>query len=310
MKNNNFLSTIGHTPLIKLATDTAPAIFAKLEMMNPTLSIKDRIVEYMINAAEKRGVLKKGATIIEASSGNTGASLAMMGALKNYPVIITTTTKTSSEKIAMMKLYGATVHICDADLTEESPNHYITLAKQLASTMPNAYFLNQYNNSDNPDAHYHTTGPEIWMQTEGQIDYLVATGSTGGTISGAGRFLKEKNKNIKVILADPVGSCYFSYFKAGKINQSEVKPYQVEGAGKNQLCRCMDFSQIDDVIAFTDQQAFETVNKLALKEGIFAGGSSGGALFVAKVLAANQKNPANIVVILPDSGIKYSYLLR
>lgn len=285
-------------------------MLAKCEMNNPTLSIKDRMVLYMLNKAEKNNEIKKGATLIEASSGNTGCALAMIGAAKGYSVIITTTTKTSAEKIAMMKSYGAIIHICDATLDEDNPDHYISLAKKLSSTLPNAYFLNQYNNIANREAHYHTTGPEIWHQTQGKIDYFVASGSSGGTISGVGRYLKEKNPAIKIILADPIGSCYYSYFKTGKINSTEIKSYKVEGAGKNKLCACMDFSVIDDVIQFSDKEAFETVKQLKASDNIFAGGSAGGALFVAGQLTDDEKNPANIVVILPDSGLKYSYLLR
>lgn len=279
-------------------------------MVNPTLSIKDRMVSYMLNKAESNGEIKPGTTLIEASSGNTGCSLAMIGATRGYPVIITTTTKTSAEKITMIKSYGATVHVCDPALNEDNSDHYITLAKTLKKTLPNSYFLNQYNNIANREAHYHTTGPEIWNQTHGNIDYLVAAGSSGGTISGVGRYLKEKNPAINIILADPVGSCYYSYFKTGKINETEIKSYQVEGAGKDKLCACMDFSVIDDVIQFTDDQAFESVKALFLSDNIFSGGSSGGALFVAKQLGEYIKKPATIVVILPDSGLKYTHLLR
>lgn len=303
---STILSLIGNTPLIQLKIAPPHRLFAKLEMYNPTLSIKDRMVDYMIKKAEKQGLLKNNNVIVEATSGNTGAAVALIALQKGYSAVLTTPSKTSAEKIAMMRLYGATVHVCDATAKEEDENHYVTLAKHLANTIPNAYFLDQYNNCANRESHYYSTGPEIWEQTAGKIDYFVAAGSSGGTISGVGRYLKEKNPHIKIILADPVGSGYFSYFKTGKINEKDIKPYRVEGAGKNKINAGIDFSVIDDVMQFTDEQAFCAVKELVSTDGIFAGGSSGGALHIAKELMKQLKNPTNIVTILPDSGMKYS----
>ena len=303
----SILELIGNTPLLKLNhfsdPNTGSNIFAKLEMFNPTLSIKDRIVLHMIEEAEKKGVLKPHATIVEASSGNTGTSLAMIGSIKGYRVIITTPAKTSDEKIALMRAYGADVRICP-NVRHHHPEYYITQANAIVATIPGALMLNQYNNLENTRAHYLSTAQEIWAQTDGKIDYLVACASTGGTISGVGQFLKEKNPALKIIMPDPEGSGYFDYFYSGKIEPANIKPYQVEGAGKDYVCDCMDFSMVDEVIQFSDQCAFDSAKELALKEGIMAGGTSGGALSIAQKIAAREKDK-KIVVILPDSGIKY-----
>ena len=303
----NVLSLIGDTPLIELKKFSNPnaRLFAKLEMFNPTHSIKDRIVSHIIHAAEHAGILKPGMTIIEATSGNTGAALAMIASMKVYSVILTTPGKTSPEKIAVMRSYGADVRVCPAAAKEGDPENYITLAKAIHQQTPNSFMLNQYNNPANIAAHYASTGPEIWEQMEGKVDYLIACGSSGGTITGVGRYLKERNPALKVIMPDPIGSIYYSYFKTKKMNPDHIKPYKTEGVGKDFICDCMDFSILDDVIQFTDEDAFSSVKKLALEEGILAGGSSGAALFAANQLASQLTEPAHIVVIFPDSGLKY-----
>ena len=244
-------------------------------------------------------------TIIEATSGNTGAALAMIASMKVYSVILTTPGKTSPEKIAVMRSYGADVRVCPAAAKEGDPENYITLAKAIHQQTPNSFMLNQYNNPANIAAHYASTGPEIWEQMEGKVDYLIACGSSGGTITGVGRYLKERNPALKVIMPDPIGSIYYSYFKTKKMNPDHIKPYKTEGVGKDFICDCMDFSILDDVIQFTDEDAFSSVKKLALEEGILAGGSSGAALFAANQLASQLTEPAHIVVIFPDSGLKY-----
>jgi cystathionine beta-synthase len=304
---SSFLNLIGNTPLVELKkiAQGSARYFAKLEMLNPTYSIKDRLVLHIVNDAEQKGLLMPGMTLIEASSGNTGTSLAMLGALKQYPVIITTPAKTSAEKIAFMRAYGADVRISPVSAKKDDPAHYVTVAHALHQANPRSFLLNQYNNPANIEAHYTTTGPEIWDQTQGKIDYLIACSSSGGTLTGIGRYLKQKNPAIKIIMPDPVGSVYYDYFKTGKINPAHIKPYQLEGVGKDYICGCMDFSIIDDVIQLTDEDAFDAVKKLALCEGIFAGGSSGAALHVAHVIANQVKTPVNIVIIFPDSGLKY-----
>jgi len=304
----SILDLIGQTPLIpllKFQTDVACTIFAKCEMFNPSLSIKDRIVLSMLRAYEKKGLLKPAATIYEASSGNTGSSLAMIGAILGYKVIITVPDKTSLEKINTMKLFGAKVIVCKK-VSESSPEHYSNMAKILSMQDPGSLYFNQYENPSNVDAHYQSTAQEIWNQTQGKIDCLVITASSGGTITGVGRFMKEKNPNIKIILADPIGSIFYDSFYG---NELKTAPYKTEGAGKDKICDIHDFTIIDRVIQFSDNEAMLAVKKLACAEGILAGESSGGALAVAeKITKMSDKSitpNGKIVVILPDSGMKY-----
>ena len=306
----SMLDLIGNTPILNLRQFNANLncnLYVKCEFFNPTLSSKDRIVLAMIQHYEQIGMLKPGATIYEASSGNTGCSLAMIGSLKGYAVVITVPKKTSEEKINAMKLYGATVIICQGDLPSDSPEHYTNKARILSEQHSNALYFNQYDNEENANTHYRCTAAEIWEQMKGRIDYLIAPASSGGTITGIGRFLKEKNADIKVILPDPVGSVFYDHFYG---NELLNKPYLVEGAGKDKICSIHDFSVIDEVIQFTDHDAFCAVKRLAVTEGIFAGGSSGGALIVAEKLIENSQRShrntkPNVVVILPDSGFKY-----
>ncbi|EKD55366.1 MAG: hypothetical protein ACD_60C00013G0008 [uncultured bacterium] len=303
----DLLNCVGNTPLIELKSFSTRQVrlFAKLEMFNPTYSIKDRIVLHILTQAKQKKLLHPGATIIEATSGNTGAALAMMSALMGHKVILTTPEKTSRAKVNAMQAYGADVRISPASAKKGEPEHYISVAKELHSSTPDSFMLNQYENPANIEAHYLTTGPEILNQMKEKIDYLVACGSSGGTITGVGRFLKEYLPEIKVVMPDPVGSVYYSYFKTGKIDKNVIQPYAVQGVGKDFICGCMDFSVLDDIVQFKDQDAFDSVKKLALQEGIFAGGSSGAALYAADLLIKKIKRSANIVVIFPDSGLKY-----
>lgn len=302
----NTLESIGNTPLVKLERITRgvkPAIWAKLEFFNPSGSVKDRMALYMVLDAERRGLLKPGGTIVEGSSGNTGAALAMIAGVKGYRCIITMPDKMSDEKKNLMKALGAEVIVTPTDVPPDSPDSYYSVARRIAGQTPNAWYPDQYNNPKNIEAHYYTTGPEIWKQTEGQMDYLVGGIGTGGTISGAGKYLKEKNSKIKIIAVDPEGSVFYGYFKTGKVPTPHV--YKVEGIGEDYLVKAVDFSVIDDIIQVNDKNSFLTARKLAKEEGIFAGGSSGSAVWAALKLAENVKVGKNIIVILPDSGDRY-----
>lgn len=304
----NILDTIGHTPLVKLqhiVPNPLVTVLVKLEFMNPGGSIKDRIVLHIINDAEKKGLLKPGGTIIENTSGNTGAAVAMIAAIRGYKAILTMPDKVSQEKQNALKAYGAEIIVTPTSAPPDSPDHYVNTAIRLAEQTPNSFRVNQYDNLKNPEAHYLTTAPEIWEQCHGQVDYFVASASTGGTISGVGRFFKEKNPHIKVIMPDPIGSIYYHYFKTKKIPEGGNCNYFLEGIGEDHLAHAMDFSVLDDVIQVKDQEAFYVTRLLAQKEGILAGGSSGANVWTALEVAKSLKEPSTIVTILPDGGIKY-----
>lgn len=305
---NELLEAIGNTPLVKLhhlSPNPDVTILLKLEFMNPTGSIKDRIVKHMIEAAEKSGELKPGGTIVENTSGNTGASIGLYAAAKGYKAILTMPDKVSIEKQNTLRGFGCEIIICPTSAAPDSPEHYVAKAKQIARDTPNSFRPNQYDNLKNPEAHYLTTGPEIWRQTNGKIDYFVASGSTGGTISGAGKFLKEKNPNIKIWMPDPIGSIFYDYFKTGVVPTGGHCTYLVEGIGEDHLTKAMNFSVVDDMIQVDDRCAFQTARDLAIKEGILAGGSTGVNVWGAIELAKKIKGPATIVTIAPDSGLKY-----
>lgn len=302
------LEAIGNTPLIRiqrLNPNNNVQILAKLEFMNPSGSIKDRIVRHIIEDAEAKGLLRLGGTIVENTSGNTGAAVAMIAAIKGYRTILTMPDKVSKEKQNMLRALGAEIIVCPTKAAPGDASHYVQRAIDLARATPNSFRINQYDNAKNSEAHYLTTGPEIWAQAGGNVDYFVVSGSTGGTVSGAGRYLKEKNPNLKVIMPDPVGSIYYKFFRTGEIDPKEIGGYNVEGVGEDHLAKCMDFSVVDEMVQFTDTNAFRTARLLATREGIFAGGSSGANLWAALELAKTLTKPATIVTVFPDTGLKY-----
>ncbi len=305
---DNITETSGRTPLVKLRKLPAErgikaTILVKLEFFNPTGSIKDRMVTFVLNEAVKTGELKSGGTIIEATSGNTGAAVAMYAAAHGYKAVIIIPDKMSKEKIDTLMAFGAEVHICPSDAPPGTAEHYYQISLRLQREIPNAYLLGQFFNRNNIEAHYRTTGPEIWEQTGGRLDVLVGGIGTGGTLSGTGKLLKEKKPEIEVIAADPVGSIYYQYHKDHSLGQTQ--PYLVEGIGEDMLCDSIDFSVIDKIYRVTDRESFMNARKMARTEGIFAGGSSGAALEAALKHAENLDSGKTVLVILPDSGMKY-----
>lgn len=299
---------IGNTPLVRLRRlpqelGIKATILVKPEFISPTGSVKDRMATFILKAAVEKGDLKPGGTIVEATSGNTGASVAMFGAVYGHKVILTIPDKMSSEKVNTLRAFGAEVHICPTAVPAESPESYYETAKRIQRENPGSYFIGQYFNLDNIKAHYCSTGPEIWKQTEGKIDILVGGIGTGGTVSGTARYLKEQNPQIEVVGADPEGSVYFQYHK----DQTMIEPhtYFVEGIGEDMLCPTIDFSVIDKVYKVTDKECFLTARDLTRREGIFGGGSSGAALWVALKHAKTIDADKIMVVILPDGGAKY-----
>ncbi|QSQ17290.1 pyridoxal-phosphate dependent enzyme [Myxococcus landrumensis] len=304
--HDNILNAIGNTPLVKLNKLVGPndaTVLVKCEFMNPGASIKDRMALYIIEKAEKEGKLKPGGTIVENTSGNTGMGVALAAAVKGYKCIFTMPDKMSLEKINRLKALGAQVVVTPTNVPAEDPRSYYETAKRLHRETPGAFMLNQYHNPDNIAAHYALTGPEIHEQTSGKIDYFVSGLGTGGTMSGAGKYLKEKIPGLKNVGVDPVGSVYEGYFKTGKMTEPHV--YKVEGIGEDMLCGAMDFKVVDDVRQVDDRQCFIAARRLAREEGIFAGGSSGAAVHVAVQLAKEVGKGKTIVVVLPDSGSSY-----
>ncbi len=303
---NNILEQIGNTPLIKLSKinyGLKPQIFAKLESANPGGSVKDRIGIAMIEYAEKRGLLKPGGTIIEATSGNTGIGLAIAASVKGYKCIFVVTDKVSNEKINYLKAFGAEVIVVPRYLEPDDPDYYVNVAKRLSKEIPNSYFSYQYSNPANPEIHYKTTGPEIWNQTDGKITHFVSGIGTGGTITGVGKFLKDKNPNIKVIGADPHGSIYRHYKETGEIIKGS--PYLVEGIGQDCLPEILNFDVIDEIINVSDRDSFHYARMLTREEGIFAGGSTGTNLYVALKIAQDLTENDVIVFIVCDTGERY-----
>ncbi len=303
---DSIMDTIGRTPLVRLNKVTRgmkAQVMAKVEYFNPGGSVKDRIAKFIIEAAEREGKLKKGGTIVEATSGNTGAGLALIAAVKGYKAIFTMPDKMSQEKIRLLKAYGADVIVCPTAVPPDSPESYYEVAKKIVRDTPNAILANQYFNPENPQAHYVTTGPEIWEQTGGKIDYFVAGIGTGGTISGTAKFLKEKNPEIKVIGADPQGSILREYFYTKKL--IPATPYKVEGVGEDIIPGTLDFSVIDEIYTIGDKEAFQTARRLAREEGLFVGGSAGLAAAVALRVAKTLPEDKVVVVLLPDTGERY-----
>jgi cystathionine beta-synthase len=303
---DNVLKVIGHTPLVQLHRSVDPRgakVYAKLEYLNPGGSIKDRMALHIVEKAEKEGKLKPGGTIVENTSGNTGMGLALIGACKGYRLIFTMPDKMSQEKVSFLRSFGAKVVVTPTNVPADHPDSYYETAKRIARETPNSFYVNQYHNPVNIEAHERTTGPEIWDDTDGLVDAVVAGMGTGGTISGVGRFLKERNKDIKVIGVDPVGSVYFSLFKTGKPSQPHV--YKVEGIGEDMICGALDLSVVDDVHQVTDRDCFLMARRLCRDEGIFCGGSAGGAVHVAAKVAAQMRPDQIVVAVLPDSGDRY-----
>lgn len=302
----NILECGGNTPLVRLnkvVGEISSTIAAKLEFLNPGGSVKDRIGAFLIEQAERRGELKPGGTIVEATSGNTGMALAVAGAVKGYKLIFVIPDKMSREKINTLRAFGAKVVITPTNVAPEDPRSYYSVAKRLAESTPNAFYANQYHNPDNPEAHYRWTGPEIWKQTEGTIDALVLGIGTGGTMTGAARFLREKNPKINIVGVDPEGSILYDYFHTGKKTTPHV--YRIEGIGEDFFPTTTDFKQLTHMVRVNDRDAYQMARQLLVKEGIFVGSSAGAAAAGAVQYAKTLKKPQNIVVILPDSGSRY-----
>jgi glycine C-acetyltransferase len=304
----NVLESIGQTPLIKLNKVTSGVkalILAKVETYNPGLSIKDRIALRIVESAEKRGVLKAGGTIIECTSGNTGIGLAMVASVKGYRCVCTVSDKQSKEKIQMLRAWGAEVIVCPAKVKPEDPRSYYTVAERLSKEIPNSFWVNQYDNIDNPLTHYETTGPEIWAQTEGRITHFVAPAGTGGSLCGTARFLKEKNPNIKVWGIDAYGSVLKKYHETEIFDETEIYDYSMEGVGREFIPRNMDFSVIDKFEKVTDKDAALMARRMVREEGLWLGHSSGAAVQGVLQLEHNLKENDVVVVLCHDHGSRY-----
>jgi cystathionine beta-synthase len=303
---SEFADLIGHTPMVrlnKIAANCPAKIFAKLEMYNPGGSIKDRLALSLIESAERQGRLKPGGTVIEVTSGNTGIAVAMICALKNYRTVIVMSDKNSEEKQNMMKLYGAELVLTPHTVGPSDPRSNYSVAERLSKEIPDSVYLDQYNNPANIDCHYLTTSPEIWAQLDGDIDCVVAGAGTGGTISGLGRFFKEKSPSTKIIAVDPVGSMLTHLFRTGEV--IEGHHYQVEGIGSDKPVKALDMSVLDDMITISDKESFLLGREITRQEGIFCGGSSGSVLAAAYIAVEKYKIRGNVVVIFADSGNRY-----
>ncbi len=303
---SNIVEAIGNTPIVRLNSVTEGLesdIYAKVEYMNPAGSMKDRVGLNIIQDAERRGMLGPGGTIIEATSGNTGAGLAMVAAIRDYKCIFVMPDKMSQEKIDALRAYGSKVVICPTAVEPSDPRSYYSVAKRLVEETPGAFYANQYHNPANPEAHYVSTAPEIWEQTGGEFDVFVAGMGTGGTLSGCGRFFKEKNPGIQLVGVDPIGSLYYEYVKTGRL----TKPfsYYVEGIGEDFLPSTMNLDLLDDVVQVDDRECFHMTRDLVRKEGIFCGGSCGAAVMGAIKYARALKEPKRLLVLLPDNAQKY-----
>jgi len=307
---NNILQLIGDTPLVKLNNITSGFkgnFLVKLESFNPGHSSKDRIALFIIEEAERKGILKPGDTIIETTSGNTGFSIAMISIIKGYDCILAVSSKSSSDKIDMLKTMGAKVYVCPANVSADDPRSYYEVAKRLNQEIKSSVYINQYFNKLNIEAHYKTTGPEIWTQTEGKITHLVACSGTGGTISGVSKFLKEKNPNIKILGVDAYGSVLKKYHETKEFDDKEIYPYRIEGLGKNLIPSATNFDLIDEFIKVKDEDSAHTARELAKSEGMFVGYTSGAALQAVKQLNARNEFKSNdlVVIIFPDHGSRY-----
>jgi cystathionine beta-synthase len=308
--NNNILELIGKTPLVKLNRITENLtgdFYAKVEAFNPGHSSKDRIAIHIIEEAERKGLLKEGSTIIETTSGNTGFSIAMVSIIKGYKCILAVSSKSSADKIDMLRSMGAEVYVCPAHVSADDPRSYYQVAKRLHDETKNSIYINQYFNELNMEAHYRSTGPEIWEQTAGQITHLVACSGTGGTISGTARYLKEQNPNIKIIGVDAYGSVLKKYHETGTLDTNEIYPYRIEGLGKNLIPTATDFEIIDEFIKVTDAESAHTAREISRTEGIFVGYTSGAVMQAVKQLDELNTFDGNskVVIIFPDHGSRY-----
>ena len=305
---NNILETIGNTPLIKLNTitnDIPATVLAKVEYFNPGNSVKDRMAVKMVEDAEKDGRLKPGGTIVEGTSGNTGMGLALAAIIKGYKLICVTNDKQSKGKIDALKAVGAEVVICPTNVEPDDPKSYYSTAKRIAKETKNSWYVDQYNNLSNREAHYLSTGPEIWEQTEGKVTHFVVGVGTGGTISGVAKFLKEKNKNIKIWGIDTYGSAFKKYHETGIFDKNEIYPYITEGIGEDIIPENVDFELIDSFEKVNDEDAARYTRKLAKEEGIFAGNSCGAAIKGVLQLKRHFSKDDVVVVLLHDSGSRY-----
>ena len=304
---DDIVAAIGHTPIVRLnrlGRDTGATLYAKLEYMNPGASIKDRIAVQMILDAEREGKLKPGGTIIECTSGNTGMGLAMAGAVRGYRTILVMPDKVSNEKIKALRAFGARVISTPTAVAPDDPRSYYSVAQRLNREIPNSFLANQYHNPSNPESHYRTTGPEVWDAFGDTLDAVVIATGTGGTISGMGRYLKERKPSIRMVLIDPVGSILYDYFKTREIMKS-FKTYKVEGFGEDFIPTSLNIDLVDDCYQVTDKECFLTARELTRKEGLFTGGSGGGAVCGAIKFAQEHPECKTILVILPDSGSRY-----
>jgi len=307
---NNVLELIGNTPLIKLNKITEELegnFYAKVEAFNPGHSSKDRIALYIIEEAEKKGILSPGDTIIETTSGNTGFSLAMVSIIKGYNCILAVSSKSSKDKIDMLRSLGAKVYVCPAHVSADDERSYYNVAKRLHEETKGSVYINQYFNQLNIDAHYNTTGPEIWEQTKGQITHLVACSGTGGTISGTAKFLKEKNPNIRILGVDAFGSVLKKYHETKEFDSKEIYPYRIEGLGKNLIPSATDFDIIDKFMKVTDEESAHSAREITRKEGLFVGYTSGAVMQAIKQYAEEGEftKESNIIAIFPDHGSRY-----
>src|SRR5438270_3748756 len=303
---DNVLGLIGRTPLVKLNRMTRginATVLAKMENLNPGFSVKDRIGVAMIEAAEREGKLKPGGTIVEATSGNTGIGLALTAAVRGYRCIFVMTDKASIEKVRYLKALGADVVVVPASAKPGTPDHYVSTAQRIARETPNSFYPNQYSNPNNPEAHYRTTGPELWEQTEGRITHFVAGLGTGGTISGTGRFLKEQNPSIRVVGADPYGSVFKTYKETGRTH--EPTPYLVEGIGQEVVPANVHIRYVDEIVNVTDRESFDLSRQLGRREGIFCGGSTGTNLAAGLKVGGTLDGSGRGVFICCGGGAHY-----
>lgn len=303
----NILEAVGNTPLVRLNKVVGPdsaTVLVKCEYMNPTGSIKDRMAVHILNESEKQGLIKPGATIVENTSGNTGQGVAMWAAVRGYRCVFTMPDKMSLEKVNMLKAFGAEVVITPTDVPGDSPQHYVETAKRIARETPGAFYVNQYHNPLNIDAHMLSTGPEIWKQTGGKVDAVVSGAGTGGTVSGIGRYFKKNHPHVRIVGVDPIGSVHYHYFYTKTMPTPHV--YKVEGIGEDILCDAMDYSVVDEFHQTNDKEAFTMARRLVREEGLFCGGSSGCNVHIAVKIAKQLGPGKTVVTLLPDSATRYT----